>query len=91
MGFCVELVWAHIKVRLGFPWTPFTDITWINLNSSMTSNYKVLHEITSIPNNQLFSIDYLQPFNRATVEVWEWISNFILHFTGQVNTYPCWD
>ena len=23
-------------------------------------------------------------FNRATVEVYEWISNFILHFTGVV-------
>ena len=26
----------------------------------------------------------------ATVEVWEWISNFITHFTGHVITYPCW-
>ena len=25
-------------------------------------------------------------FNRATTEVWEWISNFIPHFN-----YPCWD
>ena len=30
-------------------------------------------------------------FNGATVEVLEWISNFILHFTGHVITCPCWD
>ena len=27
-------------------------------------------------------------FNGCTVEVWEWISNFIPHFTGHVITYP---
>ena len=26
-------------------------------------------------------------FNGATVEVWEWISNFIPHFTGHVIEY----
>ena len=30
-------------------------------------------------------------FNGATVEVWEWISNFILYFTGHVIAYPCCD
>ena len=30
-------------------------------------------------------------FNGATVEVKEWISNFIPHLTGHVITYPCWD
>ena len=30
-------------------------------------------------------------FNGATVEVWEWISNFIPHLTGLVITYPCLD
>ena len=30
-------------------------------------------------------------FNGATVEVWEWISNFIPHFTEQVITYRCWN
>ena len=29
-------------------------------------------------------------FNGATVEVWEWISNFIPHFTGRMITYSCW-
>ena len=27
----------------------------------------------------------------CSVEVWEWINNFIPHFTGRVITYPCWD
>ena len=30
-------------------------------------------------------------FNGCTVEVWEWISNFIPHFTRYVNIYPFWD
>ena len=30
-------------------------------------------------------------FNGTTVEVWEWISNFIPHFIMDVITYPCWD
>ena len=30
-------------------------------------------------------------FNRATVEIQKWISNFISFFTEHVITYPCWD
>ena len=30
-------------------------------------------------------------FSGAAVEVWEWTSNLIPHFTGYVITYPCWD
>ena len=30
-------------------------------------------------------------FSGAAVEVWEWINNFILHFTQYVVIYPCWD
>ena len=30
-------------------------------------------------------------FNGATVEVQEWISNFISHFTVHAITYPSWD
>ena len=29
--------------------------------------------------------------SQYTVEVWEWVSNFILHITRHVITYPCWD
>ena len=30
-------------------------------------------------------------FNGSTVEVWEWINNFITHFIIDVITYPGWD
>ena len=30
-------------------------------------------------------------FNSATVEVWEWVNNFIPYFPGHVIAYPCWD
>ena len=30
-------------------------------------------------------------FTGYTVEVWEWISNFIQHFMMDRITYPCWD
>ena len=44
-------------------------------------HYKVCDEITyPYPN-----------FNGATIEVWEWISNFITHFIGHMITYLCWD
>ena len=37
-------------------------------------------------------ITYSSPnLNGATVEVWEWISNFIPHFTGHVITDTYWD
>ena len=29
--------------------------------------------------------------NGEAIEVWEWISNFILYFSGHVITYPCQD
>ena len=49
-------------------------LTWINFNPSMDCN--VWDEITyAFPN-----------FNG----VWEWMSNFIPHFAGNVITYPCW-
>ena len=54
-----------------------TLIPWI----SNHIHYKMWDEIT---------YPFLN-FNGSTVEVKEWISNFILHFTGHVITYPCWD
>ena len=50
----------------------------------MISNYmpsKVSDEITYTFLN----------FKGATVEVKEWISNYISHFIMDVITYPCWD
>ena len=58
------------------------------------------HGLTSIPawisNHIRYSvwdeITYQLPnFISATVEVWEWISNFIPHLTMHVITFPCWD
>ena len=30
-------------------------------------------------------------FIGTAIEVWEWIINFIPHFTVHIITYPCWD
>ena len=32
--------------------------------------------------------EIIYPFQRATIDVWKWISNFIPHFTGHVITDP---
>ena len=40
-------------------------------------------EMKSLINSQTSAV--------ASVEFGEWISNFILHFTGYVIIYPCWD
>ena len=58
--------------------------TWINFNPAWISSYiyyKLRDKITyRFPN-----------FKGCPVEVWEWMSNFILHITtGHVITYPCW-
>ena len=56
----------------------------LSLIPALTSNhihYNVWDEITyPFPN-----------FNGTTVEVWEWISNFIPYFIEYVISYPCWD
>ena len=59
-------------------------LAWINLISAWISeyiHYKLWEEITyPFPN-----------FNGCTVEVWEWIWNFLPHFIMNVFTYLCWD
>ena len=59
-------------------------LTWINFNPTWIGNYihyTVWDEITyPFPN-----------FNGAAVEVWEWKSYFIRHFTRHVIPYPCWN
>ena len=59
-------------------------LTWFNLNPSMD---KLSHGRWSVGWNYL-STPKLQS---CTVEVWEWIRNFIPHFVMVVITYPCWD
>ena len=36
-------------------------------------------------------IDPFPNFNGGTIQVREWISNLITHYTGDVITYPYWD
>ena len=48
---------------------------------SNNTHYKVWDEIT-------YPFIYL---NDATIEVYEWITNFSPHLTGIVITYSCWD
>ena len=57
------------------------DLTLIPAWISNYSHYNVWDEIIyPFPN-----------FNGCTVDVWEWISNFIPNLTDHVITYPCWD
>ena len=59
-------------------------LTWLILIPVWISNsilYKMWDEITYPFSN----------FNGCTVEVWEWMNNFIELFTVHVMTYPCWD
>ena len=57
-------------------------LSWISLNPAWISNcihHNVWNEITHpFPN-----------FKSTIVEVWEWISDFILHFPMRAIT--CWD
>ena len=74
-----QIWYCSIHTRQGlFYWHGSKSIpAWI----SNYIHYKVWDKITyPFPN-----------FNGATVEVWEWINNFILHFTMYVITYPCSD
>ena len=57
-----------------FPQNSLT-LVWVN----NYTHYKMWEDITFLFPN----------FNGCTVEVWEWISNFISHFTEHVITYPC--
>ena len=58
-------------------------LTWLNFNPNMDKYY--------IHYNMWYQITYPLPnFNGVTVEVWEWISNFIPNLAMHVVTYPCW-
>ena len=74
-----NLVWSYNESSYLGPLL----LTWANPNSPMDisncNHYMVWDEIT-------------YPFLNysGAVKVWEWISNFISHFTGLAITYPCW-
>ena len=55
-------------------------LTWINLTRKTNHIHDKMWDEITYP---------CQNFNGATVEVLEWISNFISHFIMAVITYPC--
>ena len=72
---------THISTRV--IWLVSHLLTWINLSSTWTCNYiryQKWDEIT-YPSTNL---------NGTTIEVWQWISDLILHLTGYVITYLYW-
>ena len=58
----------------------FYEYGWIIIPTWLINyiHYKMLDEITYA----------FQNFKGYSVEVWEWISDLISHFTGNVITYP---
>ena len=58
-------------------------LTWIKFNPSLDM---YIHAQLSVGLHYL-SIPKLQ---RCTVEVWDWLCNFIPHFMMVVIAYPCW-
>ena len=58
-------------------------LTWFNLNPAWIGNH--------LPGKVWDEINYpFLNFNGYTVEVKEWISDFIQHFIMDVIMYPCW-
>ena len=62
-----------------FPGVPFTNINELQFQHGLV--------ITVIVKCGM----KLSNFKSCMIEVWEWTSNFIPHFTRHVITYPCWD
>ena len=75
-------------------------ILFIDAHICVTRGPLYEHELTLIrvwinnylPSNVWDGIIHQFPnFNGCAVEVWEWVSNFILHFIMDVTTHLCWD
>ena len=62
--------------------------TWIEINLALISN-----DIPSKCQCKMWDplTDLFPNSEGCTVEVWEWISNFIPHFIMELITYPCGD
>ena len=77
-------LWQGFKFLIWFYIPPIMLDLLLTLIPAWISNsihYKMWNEITfPFPN-----------FNGATIEVWEWVSNFIPHFTGHVIDHPYWN
>ena len=95
-------LWRHCNAKHHYeyhPWqssvTPCAVNTLIETDMASITGLHVTLIPTSISNCTLYKvwdqITYSLPnFNGCSVDVWEWISNFIPHLTGYVITYPCW-
>ena len=77
-----------------------TNTRWIMTEPLITQRLLLLTWFTLIPawiSNHIIGKmwdEFTYPFqnlNSATVEVWEWISNFIPHFIMDIITYSYWD
>ena len=107
MQVCEELVWGPVNKSLcyhgimacskHYSSCPRTKRHKPSTGTFLTAKLdiyfsKVLFPLTWTYLKVKVEITYIFPnFNRATVEVWEWISNFTRHFITDVITYPCWD
>ena len=74
----------HVLIQFTPPHLCLLLLTWINFNPSTNKchTHRQVWDKITYP----FTI-----LNSATVEVWEWISNFTLRIIMDIITYPCWD
>ena len=79
------VIFSQVKSQFVFTYNcdPFClhGLTLIPAWTSRLHYHKPLNEIT-------YPFPY---FNGFTVEVWEWVSNAIPHFTGHLISYLCWN
>ena len=88
------------KVMHIFHSTSLMAETWQSMNKYTRGLFYYEHISTSIPvcigdhmpNRVWDEITYPFPnFDSCTVEVEEWVSNFVPYFIMDVITFPCWD
>ena len=61
--------------------TPFINIDWLFL--ARVSNH--------LPCILIMKLFIRSQTSAATVEIWEWMGNYISRFIMDVTTYLCWD
>ena len=98
------IIMSATQLIIGHPWSTYWCLSsnkfqWLDLREGHQGPvyWQGLNLIPAricgyIPYRGGDEITYPFPnFNGCTVEIWEWISNFIPHFPGHAFTYPCWD
>ena len=90
---CVPVVfwWVNQWHSSGIPvYTGWSSVHWLRVRDGLTLIQAWISN--HMPSKMWNEISYPFPnFNCCTVEVWEWINNFISHFKMDVIAYPCWD